>query len=148
MSIVCPISSEKIDSNTSRLTVFLNVILMAGFLITLNPIFIIIVTIDYFIRAVLDAKYSPFRLVAVGSLNILNLEKKPINLAQKIFASRLGFLCAIASTILILLGYNVAAIVVAAMLMCLSIMDSVFNFCVGCLIYNYMVYPFYKDKLS
>ena len=145
MSLVCPITSEKIDSNTSRLTIFLNVLLMAGFLITLNPVLIIIVSIDYFVRATLDLKYSPIKFVAAGIVNTLNLNKKPINLAQKIFASRLGFLCAISSSILIVLGYNTASIIVAAMLMGLAIMDSVFNFCVGCLIYNYLVYPFYKN---
>jgi len=63
-NIVCPISTEKIDSNVSRLTVFLNVILIALFLVTLNPIFIIVVTLDYFIRAALEAKYSPLWLLA------------------------------------------------------------------------------------
>jgi len=145
MSLICPISTEKIDSNTSRLTVFLNVLLMAGFLYTLNPVLIIIVSIDYFGRAALDVKYSPVRLVAHWVVNIMNLKKKPINLAQKIFASRLGFLCAFSSSILILLGYNTASIIVATLLMSLAIMDSVFNYCVGCLIYNYLVYPFYKN---
>lgn len=145
-NVICPISLEKIDSNTSRLTVFLNVVLMAAFLVTLNPIFIICVSIDYFIRAVFDVKFSPIRLVAHGVLSIMNLKKKPINLAQKVFASRLGVMCAIASSILILLGYNTASILIAVILMSLSILDSVFNFCVGCLIYNYLVYPFYKDK--
>ena len=145
MSLICPISSVKIDSNTSRLTVFLNVLLMAGFLISLNPVFISIVAIDYFVRAALDIKYSPIRFVASRAVNAMNLRKKPINLAQKIFASRLGFLCAISSLILILLGYNTASIIVATLLMCLAILDSVFNFCVGCLIYNYLVYPFYKN---
>lgn len=145
MSLICPISSENIDSNTSRLTVFLNVLLMSGFLITLNPVFISIVAIDYFVRATLDKKYSPIRFLASGIVNAMNLKKKPINLGQKIFASRLGFLCAISSLILILLGYSTASIIVATLLMSLAILDSVFNFCVGCLIYNYLVYPFYKN---
>ena len=145
-NVICPISSERIDSNVSRLTVFLNVVLMALFLVTLNPVYIIVVTVDYFIRAALDVKYSPIRLVAVGAGRGLNLEKKPIDLAQKIFASRLGLLCALASTVLVLLDYNIASMSIAGFLMVLSIMDSVFNFCVGCLIYNYLVYPFYKDK--
>lgn len=145
-NLVCPISTEKIDSNVSRLTVFLNVILLALFLTTLNPVFIIVVAVDYFIRAGLNVQYSPARLVAVGGIGLLNLKKKSINLAPKIFASRLGFLCALASTVLVLLNYNTASIIIAGLLMVLSIMDSVFNFCVGCLIYHYLVYPFYKDK--
>ena len=145
-NLICPISTEKIDSNVSRLTVFLNVILMAIFLVTLNPVFIIVVALDYFIRAALDIKYSPIRLVASGGIGILDLKKKPIDLVPKVFASRLGFVCALASAVLVLLDYDIASMGVAGLLMVLSIMDSVFNFCVGCAIYNYLVYPFYKDK--
>ncbi len=145
-ALICPISPEKIDSNTSRLTIFLNVVLMILFMITSNPVFILIVSLDYLIRAALDVKFSLIRVIASGAINTLNLKKKPINLAQKIFASRLGFLCAITSSVLILLGYDTSSMVVAGILMCLSIMDSIFNFCVGCLIYNYLVFPYYKSK--
>lgn len=145
-TIVCPISTERIDSNVSRATVFLNVVLMMIFIVTLNPVFIYIVSADYFIRAAVNGKYSPLRLIALTSVNSFNLKKKPIDLAQKIFASRLGFLCAISSSILITLQLPTAAVLVAGFLMILSIMDSVFNFCVGCIIYNYIVFPFYHGK--
>ena len=143
--IVCPISTRKIDSNVSRLTIFFNVLLMVFFLLTQNPVFIGLVTLDYFIRAVLKVEYSPVRFVAYHFVSMLGLEKKPIGLAQKIFASRLGFLCALSSTILILLGFPAASFWIALILVFLSTLDSVFNFCVGCLIYNYLIYPFYKE---
>jgi len=145
-SLVCPISTQMIDSNVSRLTVFLNVILMALFIITLNPLYIIVVAIDYLIRAAFDIKYSPMRFIASSGIGLLNLEKKPINAAPKIFASRLGFVCALASASLILMGFTLASTIIVGLLMVLSIMDSIFNFCVGCLIYNYLVYPFYKNR--
>ncbi|HWB26795.1 MAG TPA: DUF4395 domain-containing protein [Chitinophagaceae bacterium] len=145
-AIISPVSDELIDSNVSRLTVFLNVVLMALFITTLKTIFIYLVATDYFIRAALKVQYSPLRLVALTAINCLSLQKKPINLAPKIFASRLGFLCALASSVLIFLGFPVAAAIVAGFLMILSVMDSVFNFCVGCIIYNYIVYLFYHKK--
>jgi len=145
-NLVCPISTETIDSNVSRLTVFFNVILMAIFLVTLNPAFIIVVTLDYFIRAAIHVKYSPIRLIALWGIGLLRLKKKPIGLAQKVFASRLGFLVALTSTVLILSGYPFASMAMAGLLMALSIMDSVFNFCVGCRIYSYVVIPYYKMK--
>jgi hypothetical protein len=142
--IVCPISSEKIDSNVSRLTVFFNVLLMVLFIVLQNPVFIVAVTFDYFIRAFLKVEYSPLRLLAMALCVAFGMKKKPINLAQKVFASRLGFLCALAATICISVGANTAAIVITGILGVLSTLDSVFNFCVGCLIYNYFVLPFYK----
>ena len=144
--IICPISIQKIDSNVSRLTVFINVLFMAAFLTTQIPYFMIIVSIDYFIRAVLKVEYSPIRLIAMGITGTLGLKKKPINLAQKIFASRLGVIVAVASVILFFTGATNASLIVAGMLLALSFMDSVFNYCVGCIIYNYVVYPFYKYK--
>lgn len=144
--IVCPISIEKIDGNVSRLTVFLNVILMGFFLYTKSLVFIGIVTIDYLIRAVWKIEYSPLRYIAFLLASALKFQKKPISLAQKIFASRLGVICAFTALVLQLLGYTTGALIVAAILMLLSFMDSVFNFCVGCIIYQYGVYPFYKDK--
>ena len=142
--IICPISTERIDSNSSRLTIFINVILLACFLIFSNPIFIILVALDYFVRAALPIKYSPVRWIAGRILNLLRPKQKLIDLAPKIFASRLGFLCALAASILIFLGCSMASLITAASLMALATLDAVFNFCLGCQIYYYFVFPFYK----
>lgn len=144
--IVCPVSIEKIDSNISRTTIFLNVVLMALFIMNKNPLFIAIVAFDYFIRAVLDVKYSPLRWLAIQLIKPFNFKQKPIDLAQKVFASRLGMLCSVSALLLTILNFNTAALVVASILLALSVLDSVFNFCVGCIIYNYLVYPFYKNR--
>lgn len=143
-NIVCPVSSEKVDSNVSRLTVFLNVLLMILFLVFLNPVFIIVVTADYFIRAFFKVEYSPLRLLAMAICGTFGLPKKPINLAQKIFASRLGFLCAFAATVSFFAGSQTTALIIISLLGVLSTLDSVFNFCLGCVIYNYLVLPFYR----
>ena len=121
---------------------------MALYIITLHPSFIIVVSIDYTIRAVLKVMYSPIRYLALAIIPVFKLKKKPINLAQKIFASRLGMICGITAVILYFTGYFTSSIVVTMILMTLSVLDSIFNFCVGCLIYNFVVYPFYKDKTS
>lgn len=143
-NIVCPISVEKIDSNVSRLTIFFNVVLMAIYIYTHQPVFIIIVAIDYLIRAAFKVQYSPIRLIAKNIITLLKIKPKPINLAQKVFASRLGTICAVLATVLFYTGNITGSIVVTGILLALSTLDSVFNFCVGCLIYNYLVYPFYK----
>ena len=144
--IICPISNEKTDSNTSRLTVFINVMLMALFIASSHPVFIIIVSFDYFIRAALSIRYSPVRAISLKVTEVLHVAKKPIDLAPKIFASRLGTLCAVAAVVLYFSEQVFASFIVTGLLLVLSVMDSVFNFCVGCLIYNYLVFPFYKNK--
>jgi Domain of unknown function (DUF4395) len=146
--LICPISTQRIDSNVSRITIFLNVVLMVVYIITKNPIFLYATTIDYFIRAFFKVEWSPIRYIAISLAKGFQLGSKPIDLAQKIFASRLGFLCAIAGLILFYTGSFTASIVITAFLMTLSTLDSVGNLCVGCLIYNYIIYPFYKDRLN
>ena len=63
-NVVCPISTERIDSYVSRLTVFLNAVLMIVFLFTLQPFLLLIVTIDYGIRAFGYKKLSPVARMA------------------------------------------------------------------------------------
>lgn len=143
-SIVCPVSFESIDSNVSRLSIFTLVVLMALFLMTNNPLWLFFVVIDYSFRATGYGKYSILTVLYSNLIQFLNISPKYIDKAQKVFAARLGLLCAVAGLVLAIAGFSTAAIVVIAMLASLSTMDSVFNFCVGCLIYNYLVYPFYK----
>lgn len=50
-NIICPISTEKVDSHISRLTVFINDAIMVYFLFSLQPIAIYLVAVDYGIRA-------------------------------------------------------------------------------------------------
>lgn len=74
--------------------------------------------------------------------------KEYIAAAPKVFASRLGFICAVLGVVFISMGMTLASTIVIAMFTVLAILDSVFNFCVGCLIYHTLVFPFYKKDLS
>ena len=146
LHVVCPISFEQVDSNASRLTVFVNTILMAVFMFTLQPILLYIVSVDYFIRACGLKKYSPIAFVSRRIVKVLGTKPKMIDVAPKTFASRLGFICALLGTIFILTGLPIASMAIIGFFMVLTTLDSVFDFCVGCLIYNYLVFPFLGHK--
>jgi hypothetical protein len=64
--------------------------------------------------------------------------------APKVFASRLGFICGLLGCVFITLQIPLTAIVIIGIWTLLAILDSVLNFCVGCIIYNYLVFPFYN----
>jgi hypothetical protein len=142
-NVVCPISHIKIDSNVSRLTVFMNSILIALYLFTGAPYFMLLVAIDYAIRALWKPKYSPLRWVAVRIARMVGLSEKQVNQAPKLFASRVGFLFAVVILFLTPLSIK-ASLIVAGVLLVFTVLDSVFNFCVGCLTYHYVVFPFYQ----
>lgn len=143
-NIVCPISKDRIDSNVSRLTAFLNVLMMIAFIWTLNPIIIYIVAFDYGVRAFGYTRYSPVCFIANLISKILGWEPKMVDKAPKIFASRLGFVCAMFGSIFITLNMPVHATIVITIFAVLAVLDSVFNYCVGCIIYHTLVFPFFK----
>ena len=142
-NIICPVSSENVNSQVSRITVFLQVIILAYFIYSLNPIPLYLVTIDCGIRAIGKNNYSPLCIIASLIFRTTGATPKMKGKAQKVFASRLGFLCGLAGSVLIASNMPIAAIAVIGMWTTLAILDSVFDFCVGCLIYNYLVFPFY-----
>ncbi len=142
---VCPVSSEKIDSWASRLTVFFNVLILVAFLFTGNGGFVVVSALDYGIRAIFDSRWSPLSFLATKLLAIAGVPKKYVGKAPKLFASRVGFLCATSSALLFPVAPT-ASLVVAGMLTVFAILDSVFGFCVGCLLYTYLVLPLYKAR--
>jgi hypothetical protein len=144
-NVVCPISNVKIDSNVSRITVLINALLIALYLYTGGLYFMVLVAIDYGIRALPKPKYSPIRWIAVGIARIVRITKKTVDQAPKLFASRVGFLFAV--TVLILNPLSIqASLIVAGVLLVFTILDSVLNFCVGCLTYHYVVFPLYHRQ--
>lgn len=143
-NLICPISKEKVDSDVSRLTVFINAVLMIWFIISLTPVFLYVVTVDYGIRAMGYNRYSPLGLIASLVMKLVGGKTKMVDKAPKMFASRLGFICAALGTIFISFGSPIVSIGIIVLFTILTISDSVFNLCVGCLIYHKVVFPFYN----
>ncbi len=147
-SIICPTGKAQIDNDVSRLTVFGTVLLMGAFLYTRQPAYMIIATLDTVIRGSLVPKYSVISMILSRIFSIFNrrIKKKKVSLAKKQFAARLGSLCGVCSVLFFYSGINSAALGLAGFWMVLAILDSVFNLCMGCIIYTYVVFPFYaKD---
>jgi len=144
-NIICPISAVKVDSNISRLTVFLNAVCIALYLVTGSAYFILLVAVDYAIRAFWKAQYSPLRGIAAGIAKWGRFPQKLIHQAPKLFASRVGFFFAAAGVVLYPLAASASSIV-AGVLLVFTFLDSVCNFCVGCLTYHYIVLPFYQHR--
>lgn len=141
--VICPISFVKIDNHISRLTVFFNAVLLALYIWTGIPLFVFVVALDYGIRAVWNPQFSALRWVAAKAIGVSGMAPKLIDQAPKLFASRVGFLFAITSALLAPVSPSASAIV-AAVLLVFTVLDSVFDFCVGCMTYYYVVLPFYQ----
>ena len=143
--VVCPVSFTQIDNNISRITVFFNMLLIALYLFTGSPLFMWLVAIDYGIRALWAPRYSPLRWAAIQVGNLARIPQQMIDAAQKIFAARVGFLFAIVSVLLFPVSAT-ASTLVATVLLIFTFLDSVVGICFGCLVYNYIVLPFYRAR--
>jgi hypothetical protein len=114
--------------------------LIALFALTGNPLFLGLCVVDYAIRAFTPLAYSPFSWLAERLAGALKLSDARIGKAPKIFAARVGLLFAL--TALVLSGtYPVAGLAVALTLMSFALLESLFDLCLGCLVYTYLVFP-------
>jgi len=144
-SLICPISTAKTNQSAVRITGFLVALTIAFYAITGSIYIILLLLVDFFIRAFTSLKFSPYSWVASKISNMLNLEVIKIDKAPKIFAARVGFLFAIAISILYYIN-PFSSVLVGFVLMSFALLESIFSICVGCIVYTYLVLPFNKTS--
>lgn len=142
--LVCPISEEKINEQVTRINALLTVLFVVAGFVFQSVLFFVFLLADFYIRAFTQLKYSPISFVSAKLANALNLNKKPIAKAQKIFAARLGFVMTLAISILLYFNLVTAAIVIGGILIFFATLEFALAICVGCIIYTYLVLPLYK----
>lgn len=143
-NVICPISSDKIPEHLPRVTAFINISLMAMYFYSHSSILIAFLVADFLIRGFNYPKFSIINFLAKQLSSLLKLSSPNIDKAPKLFASRLGGIMFIIALGLNLSGLHFATSIVVFMVAILSTMECVFNFCVGCYFYNYIVFPFYS----
>jgi hypothetical protein len=143
-NLVCPISDERVNERVTRINALMTTLLVVAGLIFNSVLFFIFLLADFFIRAFTPLKFSPLSYLSSSLANALNLSKKPIDKAPKIFAARLGFLMTMIITVLFLFNLSLASFVVSGILVFFAALEFALGICVGCIIYTYAVLPFYK----
>jgi len=107
--------------------------------------FIVVIVLDYSVRAFTTLKYSPASWLATRIVQNLHLPEVRIDKAPKIFAARVGFLFAAAALGLFYIDPRIS-VTVSLILMGFALLESVFNICVGCVVYTYLVLPIFNRK--
>ena len=139
-SLICPISTERIDETVVRITAFITAAMIALYATTGIVYFILLVAADYVVRVFTPLKYSPISWLACQIARRLDLPKEEIDKAPKIFAARVGFLFALTAVVLYFV-HPTSSVIVGLALMGFNLLDALFGFCVGCITYTYIVYP-------
>lgn len=139
-ALVCPFSPLTIDKNVSRVGASLTGVLLGIYAYTGFVAILGFVLLDYVIRVFVPRVRPPISVVAGLIAGLLRLPKKAVNQGPKIFAWRVGFLFALAATVVYFVD-PFASAVIAAVLVGFCLLDGVLNFCVGCVVYTYVTLP-------
>ncbi|NOR74959.1 MAG: DUF4395 family protein [Draconibacterium sp.] len=142
--ILCPISKERINERVTRINALVGILFIIGGFATNSVLFFLLLLADFYVRAFTKIKFSPISYISHRLANALNLQKKNIDKAPKIFAARIGFLLTLIITVLIVFNLNVAAFIVAGVLVFFATLEFALAICMGCIMYSYLVLPFYK----
>jgi len=143
-NLVCPISDQRVNEQVTRFNAMFTIgtIVLA---FVFNSVFLFVFLMaDFFIRAFTEIKFSPFNYASHYLSNAFNFPVRMIDKAPKIFAARLGFLMTATIAGLYIFGMKLASIIVASMLIFFASLEFLLAICVGCMIYTYLVLPFYK----
>ena len=143
-NLVCPISDRRVNEHVTRINALLTIVVVVLAFVLNSALLFAFLMADFFIRAFTELKFSPIGFTSHFVSNALSLSVKLIDKAPKVFAARLGFLMTSVIAFLFVFNFPTASMVVAAMLIIFAGLELVFAFCVGCMIYTYLVLPFYK----
>ncbi len=141
--LICPISDDRINKSVVRLTGFFVAVTAIVYIVTLNPWLLVFLGVDFLIRAFSIFRFSPLSLVACGIIVGLKLKPTLIDKAPKLFAARVGLLFTLVGLGLYLIA-PIASIIVLGVLTIFALVESLFDFCVGCVVYTYLILPMHN----
>ena len=84
---------------------------------------------------------SPLAVIAKGLGKAFKLTPKPIFAAPKRFAAGLGFVFSLIIAVCLYAHFYTAAYVTGGILLACATLEAVFNICLGCYVYNWIVAP-------
>lgn len=143
-NLVCPISDQRINEQITRFNALFAIgIIVLAFVLN-SFLLLIFLMADFFIRAFTEIKFSPIGFASNYLSNSLNLSLRLIDKAPKIFAARLGFLMTVLIASLLIFDFNLASAIIAGTLIFFATLEFLFAICAGCMIYTYLILPFYK----
>lgn len=143
----CPVSGERINENATRIAATITVILTVLAVLFQWHWIMAGLAIDFAIRAFTPGKWSPLRWLSKNSSQWLRLKTIPVDAAPKKFAAGLGMGFSIAIFISGMLNYQITEYIIASMLVGCAILESAFAFCLGCVVYTFLM-RFISNKES
>jgi hypothetical protein len=143
--ILCPISDRRINERVARTNAAFVLLLLALFWFTGSIVPILVMILDFFLRASEFSKYSPIGASSNTIVNCFELKGKNINAGPKIFAARIGFVFSMLIFTGSLFGLMTLTIVTSGILGLFLLLEAVLGICAACEIYPFLYKFFYKS---
>lgn len=135
MSPSCPISTRRVDSNMVRVISFQVALFTVILLMTQESIFALILLFDFFMRTIRRSEFSPFHLVGNFILTGWGIAPKLCDESPKRFALYLGLLASLFLAVFYVAGFTTFATAISIILLICALLETLFDFCIGCKIY-------------
>lgn len=147
MAQTCPISLRRVDSNMVRAISFQVALFTVILLITQESIFALILLFDFFMRTLRQLHLSPFHIISKFVLDGWGIAPKLCDESPKRFALYMGLVTSLFLVVFYSAGFTAFATVITVILLICALLETLFDFCIGCKIYYaiQIVKGFLKD---
>jgi len=128
-----------VNEYAARSTAGLVVILAVVAIVVNHPIVYALLALGFLLRVMAGPKLSPFGQLSVRVIAPKIWRKsKLVPGPPKRFAQAIGLAFSTTALVLSLLGYGLAAQIVVGLLIVAALLESVFGFCLGCVIFGFL----------
>jgi len=132
---VCPISTRRVDANMARVVSFQVALFTIIFLVSHESFFVLVILFDFFMRALRQSIFSPFQIIGTFVLKGWGVAPRLCDESPKRFALYLGLVTSLSIIIFYAVGFTLFATVIAAILLICALLETLFDYCIGCKIY-------------
>lgn len=140
MSPSCPISARRVDSNMVRVIAFQVALFTATLLFTQEIFFALVLLFDFAMRVARKPNLSPFHVIGRLVLEGWNIQPKLCDESPKRFALYMGLLTSVILILLVAAGLPIVTAVTAFILLVCALLETLWDFCIGCKIYYAIEY--------
>ena len=132
---------ERVQERIVR-AIALQVVAISALSIALKqPVLMLLLSIDFLIRAVFNSKYSLLSLISRNFLaDVLPFRNKMILVRPKKFAAAIGMILSASAGIFGLAGQIPLMIYLTAILLLFSSLETFLKFCAGCLMFGFLIH--------
>lgn len=135
MAPSCPISTKRVDANIVRIISSQVALITLALVITGNAFLALLLLFDFTVRMSRRPELSLFHLIAKEMVSRCKIAPKPCDESPKRFALGMGFFTSFLLVVLYLTGFYSIASAVAVLLLLAALLETVFDFCIGCKLY-------------